>query len=125
MNNALFGFADAESGRDALRRLDALRLPSDALTVHQHTEGPGDRLRHDIDEQITGGLFGNLYHLFGQLMEWGGEPHDPAPYAELVRDGGTVLSIRAATDDERDRIEQALREAPVVLRSEWSPVAVA
>lgn len=123
MESALFAYRDHATGEAALQRLDALQLPPDSVAVRREDETRDQSTLDAVDEQVTGGLVGNVYRLFGQLMEWGAEPHDEVPYADIVRDGGTVLGVRALTDEDRDRVDVALRETHYVRRTDWRPYA--
>jgi hypothetical protein len=120
MANALFAFENREAGESAARELLKQGLSADAVQVHFDVAKQPGHSGRDIDEQITGGLFGNLLDLFRGVMEWGSSPHDASSFEETVRRGGAVISVEAGTVDQQQAADKVAHAAACDRRTDWS-----
>jgi len=109
MANALFAFDSPGSARGAADRLLSHGLPSSNVQLYSQA-APGGFGRQ-VDEQVTGGLLGNLLDLFQGLFDWSSSPHDASAYEEAVLRGGAVLSVNAPTAKDQTWIEAEMQDA--------------
>lgn len=119
MANALFGFEDADRGDRASASLLDAGLPSDAVTVHSNDSMEKRSTVRAVDEQVTGGLLTNLRDLFQGVFEWGASPHDSSVYEEILRRGGTVLSVNVFDTMQRSRVDMLMQTAGCSRRTDW------
>lgn len=118
VTNALFAFESRTAGERAAEALTSRGLPAAAVQRHVDVSRlPGHHVR-DIDEQITGGLVGNLVDMFRGVMEWGDSPHDGSPFVETIRRGGMVVAVDADSPQQQALAEQAM--AACDRRTPWS-----
>lgn len=119
MANALFAFENRDTGDIAARELVQRGLPAAAVQLHcEVAKQPGHSGRA-VDEQITGGLVGNLLDLFRGVMEWGESPHDASAFEETVRRGGAVLSVDAGNAAQQQATDEVMTAAGCDKRSDW------
>jgi hypothetical protein len=121
MWNALFAFENSADAEDVSRRLRDAGFPGDGIRLHRRASGSPDGTVDRVDEQVSGGVLSNLYNLFQGVLEWGGSPHDAAPYEAVVLRGGAVLEVWAADDEARRAAEVALQSG-VERHTAWREV---
>ena len=120
MANALFAFENTTAGQAAARELLGRGLAASAVEVHFDTAKQPGHSGRDIDEQISGGLFGNLLDLFRGVMEWGDSPHDASSFEETVRRGGAVISVDTDRVDEQQATDEVMAAANCDKHTGWS-----
>lgn len=119
MANALFAFEDPSTAQRAAARAVA-RLPPEAVAVHTKDTGQSESLLERTDETlVSGGLLRNVYDLFQGIFEWSQSPHDASHYEEVVRKGGAVVSVDAATPEQRREVDEAMRSSGFERRTDW------
>lgn len=119
MANALFAFDDLACAQRAAERA-AARLPPEAVALHTKDLGRSASLLDSADETlVSGGLLRNMVDLFQGIFEWGDSPHDASHYEEVVRKGGAVLSVEAASAEQRAAIDRALQDTGFERRTDW------
>ena len=81
--------------------------------MHLHEQGAPVRNATGIriDEYATGGLFSNLLGLLDGLFKAPKQADEARTYVDLVQHEAVGLSVIAASDEEAQRAEAALRGA--------------
>jgi len=121
MSHALFVFNSHDAGRQALERLVSTGIPPAALRLHTHQGRPNEKVLHDADELVTGGVLANLYGLFEGVFAWGTDSQEAQAYVEILQRGGAVLAVDAAQGEEERRVDAAMESAGAIDRTRWGP----
>lgn len=120
MANALFAFDTRSAAQRSVEQLVAEGLPRQSVQLHAHRAGPDGPITSEADEIATGGFITNFLEMFEGVFEWGNSPHDASAYAAVVRRGGGVISVDAATHAQRAAVDEVTQAGGCTQRTDWS-----
>jgi len=120
MSNALFAFDDRRAAERTVALLTDRGLAPSSVQLHARKPGPNEALIAQADELVTGGFVRNFLDLFQGIFDWGDSPHDASAYADIVHQGGAVVSVDARTVEDRKLTHQVMRETQPIRQTDWS-----
>lgn len=123
MDQALYSFDDAAAARAFAERVRALGVPDDGVTLHtdKASGAPGDPHVGVVDELVTGGVVGNLLDLSQGVFDWPDAGEDREAWADAVRAGGAVVSVRSDDAEEQRRVDELAVSAGRRRHTGWRP----
>lgn len=111
MRTVLSAFTDRAVANQAADDLDRAGLARGRIQVRIQGQAEDPSLGHPVDELVTGGAVTDFFWLLDRLF---GNPSPARPAAtgvDVVREGGAVVVVHAADDDEAARVQEFLLEA--------------
>ena len=108
MFTVVSSFADETAARRAADALAGEGFAPDRVRVHAQP-APENAASVKVDEIATGGFVHNAFNLLDSLFNTDTYRDQAANYADLVRQGGTLVSVEV-DDAERARQAQAILE---------------
>ena len=110
MFHVVSSFADAQAARRAADALVQQGFDADAIRLHSGPQAP-NATAVKLDEVATGGFVHNAFNLLDGLFNTDSFRDEAASYADTVRQGGTLLSVQAADEEQVRRAQSVLEQA--------------
>ena len=114
MRTVLSAFTDRELGRKAAEDLGRAGLTRGPIRIRVRREGDDPSLGNPVDEAVTGGAITDFLWLLERLFGSAGAARPDASSADIVREGGSVVVVQAADDEEAARVQAFLLHAGAV-----------
>ena len=114
MRTVLSAFTDRELGRRAAEDLGRSGITRGPIRIRVRREGDDPSLGNPLDEAISGGAFTDFFWLLEHLFGSAGAARPEANGADIVREGGSVVVVQAADDEEAARVQSFLLDAGAV-----------
>ena len=109
MQHTVIGaFNNYSAAQDAVQSLKSAGFHLASVTEDKSTSSTGSSTSTAADD----GVMAHVSNFFGNLF--GSEEHHAAPYAEAVRRGGAVVKVNVDTEQEAERVREALEDAGAV-----------
>lgn len=104
-------FTDPSNARAAAGRLTEHGFASDRIGVHSQPAVAPNADGVTLDEVVTGGFFHSFMGMLDGLFGTANPTHKASSYAEVVRQGGSVVLVDTTDEEEADRALVLLRDA--------------
>jgi len=111
MRTVISAFIQQETARQAAANLRIAGLTRGEVDVRIRREGDDPSLGNPVDEVVTGGAITDFVWLLDHLFGSAGASRPDASIADVVREGGAVVVVQAADDEEAARVQAFLLQS--------------
>jgi hypothetical protein len=108
MRTVLSAFTEREAARRAAADLRSANLTRGEIAVRVREKADDPSLGNPVDEAVTGGAITDFFWLLDHLFDSAGASRPEGSAADIVREGGAVVVVHAADDEEARRVQDHL-----------------
>ena len=108
MRTVLSAFTERAVAEAAAARLREQALTRGAIAVRVRGGGSDPSIGHPVDELVTGGGLTDFVWLLDQLFASAGASRPEGSVADVVKDGGAVVTVDAETDEQAEQVQAFL-----------------
>ena len=108
MRTVLSAFTETGAARRAAADLRNANLTRGEIAVRVREKADDPSLGNPVDEAVTGGAITDFVWLLDRLFDSAGASRPEGSAGDIVREGGAVVVVHAADDEEARRVQDYL-----------------